>query len=109
MIDAGSEQNLMDLEARRRASATSSIFGAELEKKMESGRGGGGGSPPPGQMTRVSSISSSSSGLRSGSPHTMLIESSFCGPKPIQTPSLDIMEEKISLSSEVFNLECHLS
>ena len=108
MIDAGSEQNLMDLEARRRASATSSIFGADLDKKMEGSRAAGA-SPPPGQMTRVSSISSSSSGLRSGSPHTMQIESSFCGPKPIQTPSLDIMEEKISLSSEVFNLECHWS
>jgi len=29
-----------------------------------------------------------------------LIESSFCGPKPIPTPSLDMVEETISLSSE---------
>ena len=31
----------------------------------------------------------------------MLIESSFCGPKPIPTPSLDMAEEKICLSSKV--------
>ena len=110
MIDASREnlgpgasrEDLMDLEAaRRRASATSSNFGAEMERRVEAGsRGGTGSSPPPG-LTRVSSISSSSSGLRSGSPHMMLIESSFCGPKPIPTPSLDMAEEKISLSSEV--------
>jgi len=104
MIDASREnlgpgasrEDLMDLEARRRrASATSSNFGAEMDRRVEAGNT----TPPPG-LTRVSSISSSSSGLRSGSPHTMLIESSFCGPKPIPTPSLDMAEEKISLSSE---------
>merc|ERR1712128_334681 len=60
------------------------------------------GSPTtaPPLISRMSSISSSSSGLRSNSPHTMLIESSFCGPKPIPTPSLDMVEETISLSSE---------
>ena len=110
MIDASREnlgpgvsrEDLADVEAaRRRASATSSNFGAEMERRVEAGsRGAAGSSPPPG-LTRVSSISSSSSGLRSGSPHTMLIESSFCGPKPIPTPSLDMAEEKISLSSEV--------
>lgn len=107
MIDAsraGSEQSLMDVEARRRASATSSNFGADLEKKMERAAA----SPPPEgarHISRVSSVSSSSSGLRSGSPHTMLIESSFCGPKPILTPSLDMVGETISLSSEVNNRE----
>ena len=110
MIDASREnlgpgvsrEDLADVEAaRRRASATSSNFGAEMERRVEAGsRGAAGSSPPPG-LTRVSSISSSSSGLRSGSPHTMLIESSFCGPKPNPTPSLDMAEEKISLSSEV--------
>ena len=113
MIDASREnlgpgvsrEDLADVEAaRRRASATSSNFGAEMERRVEAGsRGAAGSSPPPG-LTRVSSISSSSSGLRSGSPHTMLIESSFCGPKPIPTPSLDMAEEKISLSSEVLTL-----
>ena len=31
----------------------------------------------------------------------MLIESSFCGPKPIPTASMDVAEEAISLSSAV--------
>merc|ERR1712241_27978 len=66
------------------------------------GRGSGGSPtrPPPPLISRVSSISSSSSGhLRANSPHAMLIESSFCGPKPIPTASKDVAEEAISLSS----------
>ena len=39
--------------------------------------------------------------LRANSPHAMLIESSFCGPKPIPTASMDVAEEAISLSSAV--------
>ena len=31
----------------------------------------------------------------------MLIESSFCGPKPISTASMEVAEEAISLSSAV--------
>jgi len=106
MIDAGSKESLMDQERRRRESTTSSVYNMDTGK-VETGRDGTSakgttGSPTtaPPLISRMSSISSSSSGLRSNSPHTMLIESSFCGPKPIPTPSLDMVEETISLSSE---------
>ena len=50
-------EDLMDLEARRRrASATSSNFGAEMDRRVEAGTT----TPPPG-LTRWSSSSSSSS------------------------------------------------
>ena len=41
--------------------------------------------------------------LRAASPHATLIESSFCGPKPIATASVEMAAEQevISLSSAV--------
>jgi len=65
MIDAGSKESLMDLERRRRESTTSSVY---MDSKEAAHTRGNPTSPtkaakqPPPLISRVSSISSSSSG-----------------------------------------------
>lgn len=49
-----------------------------------------------GHSSRLSSLGSIGSARRSPSPHRMLLETSFCGNRPIQQPSIDLEDPPIS-------------
>ena len=54
-----------------------------------------------GHSSRLSSLGSIGSPRRSPSPHKMLLETSFCGSKPIQQPSIDIEDPPIEAASTI--------
>ncbi|KAK4287611.1 hypothetical protein Pmani_039322 [Petrolisthes manimaculis] len=49
-----------------------------------------------GHSSRLSSLGSIGSARRSPSPHKMLLETSFCGSRPIQQPSIDLEDPPVS-------------
>ncbi|KAG7172816.1 titin-like isoform X2 [Homarus americanus] len=49
-----------------------------------------------GHSSRLSSLGSIGSARRSPSPHRMLLETSFCGSRPIQQPSIDLEDPPLS-------------
>ncbi|XP_076060758.1 uncharacterized protein LOC143036832 isoform X2 [Oratosquilla oratoria] len=54
-----------------------------------------------GHSSRLSSLGSIGSARRSPSPHKMLLETSFCGNKPIQQPSIDLEDPPITTTKLV--------
>lgn len=52
-----------------------------------------------GHSSRLSSLGSIGSARRSPSPHKMLLETSFCGSRPIQQPSIDLEDPPVTTAN----------
>ena len=81
---------------------------AAIERKVSSGTGRSSAEPPQSRDTRLSSVSSGMSALsalsssrRSPSPHRMLVETSFCGPKTPAAAAAEVEHELDQLESDV--------
>ncbi|XP_071527467.1 uncharacterized protein [Panulirus ornatus] len=84
---------LAELERREEA-----LRVAELNRKGSSSSVISDGLLPvtSGHSSRLSSLGSIGSARRSPSPHRMLLETSFCGNRPIQQPSIDLEDPPVS-------------
>ncbi|XP_063588952.1 serine/arginine repetitive matrix protein 1-like [Penaeus indicus] len=84
---------LAELERREEALRT-----ADLNRKGSSSSVLSDGLLPvtSGHSSRLSSLGSIGSARRSPSPHKMLLETSFCGSRPIQQPSIDLEDPPVT-------------